>query len=427
MTDPERPIERETYRWLGITALAFAGLTVGVWTSSPGALLVVAVGMSYAAVARSDSAPAVSLDLNYELSDATPSPGEDVEVELTVTNDGRNTIPDLRIVDGVPDALSVVEGTPRQATALRPGETTTLEYTVEASRGRHQFDPLVAIGRDWIGAHEREREVATDLTIDCVAPLAEPTAIPLRNQTAQQVGTVTTNTGGSGVEFHTVREYRPGDPLKRIDWRRRARTGELATIEFREERAAIVVFVIDTRVEGYVTDDRGVSAVEYGIQATGAMGRALMDDGNRVGVASFGPSWTYVPPGLGRDHEVRLRDRLSLGEGFSPTPDRSNFVLGLSLRRIQKHAPENAQIVFCSPVVDELAVETVRRLEAHGHAVTVLSPDVVGRESVGESVEGLERDERIRKIRQSYGRVVDWDVDEPLDVALEGARRRWSQ
>ena len=54
---------------------------------------------------------------------------------------------------------------------------------------------------------------------------------------------------------------------------------------------------------------------------------------------------------------MRLRDRLALGEGFSPTPDRSEFVLGLSLRRIQKHVPENAQIVFCSPVIDDVAAD----------------------------------------------------------------------
>lgn len=426
MSDSERPIERETYRWIGMAALAFAGLAVGVLASQPGPLLVVAVGIGYAAAARSVTPPDVTLDIEHEISETTPDPGDEVDVELTVTNEGRNTIPDLRVVDGVPDGLSVVDGTPRHGTSLRPGGTTTIEYTVEARRGRHEFDPLLAIGRDWIGAQEREVTAPTDVTIDCVVPLEAPASFPLRGQTAQQVGTVTTNTGGSGVEFHTVREYRPGDPLKRIDWNRRARTGELATIEFREERAAIVVFLIDTRVEGYVTDSRGVSAVEHAIDAAGAVGRGLMDDGNRVGVASFGPSWTYVPPGLGRDHEVRLRDRLSLGDGFSPTPDRSKFVLGLALRRIQKHVPENAQIVFCSPVVDEVAVETVRRLEAHEHAVTVISPNVIGRRSVGADVERLEREERIRKIRQTYGRVLNWDVEDPLEVALESARRRWS-
>ncbi|HKL28351.1 MAG TPA: DUF58 domain-containing protein [Natrialbaceae archaeon] len=427
MTDPEPSIERDTYRWMGITALAFAGLAVGVLSSRPGPLLVVAVGVGYAAVARSDTPPEVTLDVEHDLSETHPEPGDEVEVELTVTNEGPDTIPDLRLADGVPDALSVSEGTPRHATALRPGGTTTIEYTITARRGRHEFDPVLAVGRDWIGAHEREVEVSTDVSIDCVASLPDSVSLPLRGQTAQQVGTVTTDTGGSGVEFHTVREYRPGDPLKRIDWKRKARTGDLATIEFREERAAIVVFVIDTRVEGYVTDENDVSAVEHSIRATGALAQALMDDGNRVGAASFGPSWTYVPPGLGRDHEVRLRDRLALGEGFSPTPDRSEFVLGLSLRRIQKHVPENAQIVFCSPVIDDVAVETTRRLEAHGHAVTVLSPDVVDDETIGSTVVDLEREDRIRNIRQTYGRVVSWDVQEPLEVAIESARRGWSR
>ncbi|MFW5903117.1 MAG: DUF58 domain-containing protein [archaeon] len=427
MTDSERPLERETYRWMGITALAFTGLAVGVLTSTPGPLLVVAVAIGYAAVANADAAPAIDLDLEREISEPSPDPGDEVTVTVTVTNEGTNTVPDLRLIDGAPDGLPVVDGAARHATTLRPRGSTSFEYTLQAGRGRHEFDPLVAVGRDWIGAHEREVEVSAEGTIDCVTRLEEPVRLPLRGQTAQQVGTVTTDTGGSGVEFHTVREYRPGDPLKRIDWKRRARTGDLATVEFREERAAIVVFVIDARVSGYVTDRNGTPALEHSLRATGAIGRALMEDGNRVGVASFGPSWTYVPPGMGRDHEVRLRDRLSLGAGFSPTPDRSKFVLGLALRRIQKHVPDNAQVVLCSPVVDDTPVETVRRLEARGHAVTVLSPDVVGGETTGAMVEALEREERIRRIRESYGRVVDWDVSEPLEVAAEAARRRWSR
>ncbi|MFQ3294834.1 MAG: hypothetical protein ACI8VE_001915, partial [Natrialbaceae archaeon] len=212
MSDANRPTERDTYRWIGITALAFGALTVGVWTSTPGPLLVVAVAIGYAAVARADTPPEVTLEAEHDLSELDPSPGEEVDVELTLRNVGADTLPDLRIVDGVPAALSVVDGTPRQATALRPGGSITLEYTIEAQRGRHEFDPVLAIGRDWIGAYEREVNVSTDVTIECVAPLEEPSPMPLRGQTAQQVGTVTTDTGGSGVEFHTVREYRPGDP-----------------------------------------------------------------------------------------------------------------------------------------------------------------------------------------------------------------------
>jgi len=61
--------------------------------------------------------------------------------------------------------------------------------------------------------------------------------LPLRGLTTKYHGRVPTDVGGAGVEFHATREYRRGDPVKRIDWNRRARTGELATLELREERA----------------------------------------------------------------------------------------------------------------------------------------------------------------------------------------------
>lgn len=427
MSRRAEPEDRETDRWFGITALAFAAAAVGMITRSPAALLVVALGVGYAAYARAAQPPNVDLAVERTVSETAPDPGETVAVELTVENVGDRTLPDVRLADGVPDALDVVDGTPRHATALRPGETATVEYEVEAGRGGHDFTPVVVVARDWLGVHEREHRVAAETRIECVPRLPEPVSLPLRSQTGQQVGTVTTDTAGSGVEFHTVREYRSGDPLTRVDWRRQARTGELATVEFREERAATVVFIVDTRAEAYITDRNGVSAVDHAVRAVGALARDLMSDGNQVGVASYGPQWSWLAPGLGRDHAVRLRNQLALGDGFSPTPDETEFLFGLTLRRVEKHLPANAQVVFCSPVADEVAVTAARRLEAYGHAVTLLSPDVIDGAEAGAQVARLEREERLRAIRRTHGRVIDWDVHDPLAVAVADARRRWSR
>src|SRR5205085_6928897 len=50
---------------------------------------------------------------------------------------------------------------------------------------------------------------------------------------------------GSGVDPDGVREYVPGDPLRRMHWKSTARTGKLSVIEFEESRAVNVVLVID--------------------------------------------------------------------------------------------------------------------------------------------------------------------------------------
>lgn len=415
-----------TNRWTGITALTFAGIALGALLGSPAPLLVSAVGIGYAGVSIASTAPTVDLAADRELDADQPDPGQSVTVELTITNVGDETLPDLRVLDGVPNALDVTDGETRAATALRPGEETTLEYTVEARRGTHTFGPLVVVARDASGTTEVSTTIEAPGAFTCVPALPREVALPLRGQTTQQVGTVTTDAAGSGVEFHTVREYQAGDPLTRVDWKRRARTGELATIDFRQERAATVVFVVDTRNEAYVRSGAGKSAVDDSVHAVGAMARALVGDGHPVGVASFAARWTWLPPSVGRDHIARLRDRLALGEAFSPEPEAEEFLFGLSLRRVVKHLPGHAQVVFCSPLVDDEAVAVARQLEAYGHAVTVVSPDVTtGTGGVGGTVTRLERRDRMRSLRRHGIRVVDWDVDQSFAVAAAEARRRW--
>lgn len=416
-----------TNRWTGITALAFAGIAVGALTNSPAPLLVAAIGVGYGAFAMGTGLGDVELATERDLDPADPEPGEEVRVELTVTNAGGSTLSDLRLVDGVPNALDVVDGTTRVATALRPGEDETIEYVVRVRRGTHEFGPLAVVARDASGATEHASTVTAPGEISCVPKLPAAVRVPLRGQTTQQVGTVTTDAAGSGVEFHTVREYQPGDPLTRVDWKRRARTGELTTIDFRQERAATVVFVVDARREAYVRAGEGQSAVDYSVDAVGAMARALVEDGHPTGVASFAARWTWLQPGVGRDHVARLRDRLALGDAFSPAPEDEEFLFGLSLRRVVKHLPGNAQVVFCSPLVDDEAVAVARQLEAFGHAVTVVSPDVTtSTAGVGGTVARLEREVRIRGLRRHGIRVVDWDVDRSFAVAAAEARRRWS-
>ncbi len=55
----------------------------------------------------------VPLQATRSVSDAQPTPGEPVAVELTLTNTGSSSLTDVRVIDGVPEELPVVEGSPR--------------------------------------------------------------------------------------------------------------------------------------------------------------------------------------------------------------------------------------------------------------------------------------------------------------------------
>lgn len=415
---------RVTDRWRGISALAFVPVAIGVLLRSPGILLLGIVGVGYAAYATQTSPPTPSLEIERELSETDPEFDEEVTVTLTITNHG-GLLPDLRIVDGVPEALEVDSGSPRLATALRGGRTAEFSYTIRARRGHHEFEPVFVAARNASSSAEYEEWIEVESSLTCVPELASMQTVPLRGKAGQRVGRLTTGSGGAGVEFFAVREYRPGDSLSRIDWRRLAKTGEFTTIEFHEERAASVVLVLDGRVEAYVADGDEVPAMDYQVEAAGAISQALLEVGDQVGLASFGPQWTWLGPRLGRDHRARLRRELALADAFSPVPSDDRFLPGLAIRRLRKHLPGAAQVVFLSPLPDDSIMRYIRQLEALGHPVTVITPDLTTSDTPGQTLAHLERELRIRGLRERGIRVIDWDVTDPIAVAVAEAARGW--
>ncbi|GAA0514663.1 conserved repeat domain-containing protein [Halorubrum aquaticum] len=431
----------DTGRWVGVTGVALTLVGLGVALRQPGMVLVGAAAVGYGLYARLGEAGEAVLEIDREVSDPTPDPGDEVSVTVRARNVGDAPCLDLRIVDGVPPGLEVVDGPARVATALRPGASVTFSYAVRASRGDHEWGTTRAVVRNAAGSRERLTELETPTRLTCTPELAAGGDLPLRGLTTVSHGRVPTDVGGSGVEFHATREYRRGDPLKRVDWNRRARTGELATLELREERAATVVLLVDAREAAYVADrPDGDTAVEASVEAAGAVFTALLAGGDRVGIATMGPRDCWLPPGAGNDHAVRGRETLATDPALAPTPSEDRFYRTLWRRRFRRRLPGDAQVLFFTPLVDDVPVDTARRLDAYGHLVTVLSPDTTATRSSrlssrlpsrststpGRKLAAIERRERIRTLRGAGIRVVEWG-DRSFPAAVAGANGRWSR
>jgi uncharacterized repeat protein (TIGR01451 family) len=416
---------RLTGHWRGVSAVALAGIGVGVLAERATLLLVGVVAIGYAAHARSTALALPTLSIEREISDAAPTPDEVVTVTVSVTNEGDRAVPDLRIVDGVPPALSVVEGSPRLGTALRSGETVSYEYAVEARRGEHPFEPVHVVTRNLAGTAERERTVSSTgpAAIRCVPALERvETAVPVRTQQTRLTGRVSTDVGGEGTEFYATRTYRPGDPLRRIDWNRRARTGDLATLEFREERAVTVVLVVDASSGAAVgPDPRGDDAVDRSVDGARRVFTALLDDGNRVGVTALAAGDCWLSPGAGEVHRTRARELFATDPAFSSgdRPDSLQFYTWFT--RLRSRLPGDAQVVLFSPLCSDLAVRAATRLAAYGYPVTVLSPDPTTQRTAANQLAAVVRRFRIADLRSGGVHVIDWAWDDPLEVALANA------
>ncbi|QKY20850.1 DUF58 domain-containing protein [Halolamina sp. CBA1230] len=417
----------DTEHWAGIGALAFVAFALGLPFQRPGLFLVALVGVGFSAYARLGEAPPATLSVDRELSDDSPNPDEEVTVTVTVENEGASTLPDLRLIDGVPPGLSVTDGTARLGTALRPGKRTTFSYTVTTTRGTHEWEPLTAVVRNASGSRERTVEVEGGTTLRCLPTLEASSDLPLRGLTTPYSGRVATDVAGSGLEFHSTREYRRGDPLSRVDWNRYARSGELSTVSFREERAATVVLLIDSREAAYrAPDDETPNAVERSVEAAGEAFSALLSTGDRVGIASFGPEECWLAPATGEQHRATARRLLADHPAFSVAPSEGSFYPSISLRRLRRRLPADAQIVLFSPVTDDYIASVAERLDAYGHQLTLISPDPTVDDTAPHRLARLERDLRLRNLRSHGIRVIDWG-ERPLAVELERTTRRWSR
>jgi uncharacterized protein (DUF58 family) len=115
---------------------------------------------------------------------------------------------------------------------------------------------------------------------------------------------------GPGVEFAQVREYQPGDDVRRIDWQLTARSDRPYVREAHDDRGLDIWLVVDVSPSidwGTAQGSKRGLAVELSAVA----GELLGHRGNRVGLILFAEDIVgIVPPGAGHAHVERIVGRL---------------------------------------------------------------------------------------------------------------------
>jgi uncharacterized protein (DUF58 family) len=117
---------------------------------------------------------------------------------------------------------------------------------------------------------------------------------------------------GAGVEFATVRDYQPGDDVRRIDWNLTARANAPYVREAQAEGAVDVWLAVD--VSGSVDWGTAECLKRYrAIELAAVAGQLLGRHGNRLGLMLFAERPVgVVPLGSGRVHLERVVGRLRL-------------------------------------------------------------------------------------------------------------------
>ncbi len=111
---------------------------------------------------------------------------------------------------------------------------------------------------------------------------------------------------GRGMEFEEVREYVPGDDIRKIDWNVTARTGIPYIKTFRDERELTVVFVVDVSASSkFGTSEKFKN--EVAAEITALLAYTALKNNDKVGLIIFSDHVEhYIPPRKGRGHVWRL-------------------------------------------------------------------------------------------------------------------------
>lgn len=435
-------------RWNVGLAGTLVLVVVGLVYADPLLFAAALVPLAYVVFGALSSLPSdADLTVERTVTPSSPAPGERVRVSLTLENTGEATLPDVRAVDGVPEELAVTDGSPRVSGALRPGATATAEYELVALRGDHAFDdPLVRV-RTLAATHVLTDRLAASgaTTLACHGVVSETPVTTATNR----VGTRTRPTGGEGLEFHSTREYRSGDPKSRIDWRGYAKRGELTTVNFTEERSASVALVVDGRAVSRVSSRPGFpTGTELAAYAAERTFVGLRAAGHDVRVTALGlddqsvpEAVTVTPDGLPwvdstASGNVRAQATALFEAVRATAAQRKNrdaaSTAGRDRRarhpaadggdslvtRLAARLPTDTTVVVFSPLLDDDPAALATDLGRRGYDTLVVSPDVVGDATPGQSLAGIQRRVRLRRLDRVVT-AADWDPADPLELLLE--------
>ncbi|MGI4790435.1 MAG: DUF58 domain-containing protein [Janthinobacterium lividum] len=217
--------------------------------------------------------------------------GEAVLLTYTLANQGRLPKFYLLVRDTLPRGVHLVNGPPPLILGIWPGEERETQCLVEVRRrGVFSLGPANVFSTDPLGLQTFSQKMPTVSEL-----VVYPAVLPLHDSwlrgaaAAGWRGSASALVRGDGDDFYGVREYGPGDELRRVHWRTTARTGKLAVAEYAQGITLDVTIALDLSMAAYKgtgTDDQ--SALEYAVTLTATLIGDLLRHGHTVRLLTAG-------------------------------------------------------------------------------------------------------------------------------------------
>ena len=387
----------------------------------------------------------VALAAPFALAAVAAAPARDPQLEATIVLDRERALESedvhatiellsargsdrVEILLPLPSELRAAAPNPR-AVGLAPGVPRTIDLPLRCERwGAFAVGPLLLRARDRLGFHSWEARLGGQAPLRVYPSVETLHALLPPLETQVFVGNQVSRAKGDGIEFADVREWRPGDRMRRINWRASARRGELWVNEQHPERNTDVVLFLDTFID-VRAGSRGT--LDLTVRAATSLAHRYLQRKDRVGLVSFGGYLSWLLPASGTLQLYRIVDSLL----------QMDIVLSFAAKGVDvlppRTLPPKALVLALTPLLDPRSAAALLDLRARGFDLVVIEVSPVpfvhpGKDELAQlsyRVWRLSRESLRARYEQAGVPVVEWLDGVPLNVPLEevAAFRRYAR
>jgi uncharacterized protein (DUF58 family) len=309
--------------------------------------------------------------------------GEEIAVGFSVANRKALPLAWIEVREAVPDALPARDA--HTSPSSSPGEVYVTRSTALAwyervswqhrflcrQRGYYHFGPARLRSGDIFGLFPSEVELPRR---DYFTVLPRTVSLPaLGLPTERPFGEARTGLRifEDPSRILGVRDYRPGDPLKRIDWKATARRQALQSRVYEPSSALHLLVALNVNTLEYVWEGYDPVRLERAITVAASIARWADEQRYAVGLIA---NSSYpgadrplsIPPGRDPEQLTRILEALAMVSPFTIAP--LEDVLEDTARRL----PLGATVVLVAAFLPEALATRVVRLRARGHPLALL-------------------------------------------------------
>jgi uncharacterized protein (DUF58 family) len=320
--------------------------------------------------------------------------GERIGLKSRLTNDKILPVPWVEVRDHLPRDLPVTgartraSGMPRVVFIERStsiGAHETLDWDLELQpwlRGYYRLGPARLRSGDLFGLFEVTRNPTEHDVL-----LVYPQTLPLADLGFESTRPFGELRGGSRLfedpsRVVGLREYLPGDPLRRIDWNATARSGQLQSRLYEPSRTSATVVALNITTmerswEGYVP-----LLLERGVSVAASVARDAAERGEAVGLVAngaFPDSDRPIRIGASNAPDQLLR----VLEALATIAPFTTVSLASELESRTHTLPVGATVVVVAALMPPDLLATLQRLRSEGHSVHVVRTSDASWDSLG--------------------------------------------